>query len=336
MDERIRLSQDFLRAAGWDGADRKFLAADSSTRRYDRLRRGNETAVLMDAPPLTAEDPATFLSIADFLAGCGLSPPLCLAKDLRHGFLLLEDLGDGIFARLVEADPTMELPLYNLATQVLVHLQNQSPPTGLANLSAEDWGEAACFALDFYRFGIAQDHCDKTAFRNEVIAALHRHADGKRVLILRDYHAENLLWLPDRQGLAQVGLLDFQLAQLGQPGYDLVSLLQDARRDVSLVTEAAMIQQFVDSSGGSMAQFQISYAALGAQRALRIIGIFARLCLQGGKPGYLSMIPGVWDQLWRNLAAPELAELARVCRTLLPEPTPENLAKIGAQCGLFP
>lgn len=336
MDDREVLARAFLQRAGWGTAERRFLAADSSTRRYDRLVRGGETAVLMDAPPPFAEDPALFLAIADYLAGYGLSPPRCLAKDLPNGFLLLEDLGDGIFARLVEADPTLEQALYRLATQVLLHLQAQVPPPGLTNLTAEDWGDAAGFALDWYRFGITGNRCDTTAFCGEVAAVLNRHADGPRVMILRDYHAENLLWLPDRQGLAQVGLLDFQLAQLGQPGYDLVSLLQDARRDVSLTTEAGMVRHFVEVGGYAEAQFSAAYAALGAQRALRILGIFARLCLNGGKPGYLRMIPRVWGQLWRNLAAPELANLAELCRALLPEPTPENLAKIGAQCGHFP
>lgn len=336
MGDRDVLARAFLQRAGWGMAERKFLAADSSTRRYDRLVRGAETAVLMDAPPPFAEDPALFLAIADYLAGCDLSPPRCLAQDVPNGFLLLEDLGDGIFARLVEADPALERPLYRLATQVLLHLQAQIPPPGLTNLTAEDWGDAAGFALDWYRFAITGERCDTTAFCDTVAATLHRHADGPRVTILRDYHAENLLWLPDRQGLAQIGLLDFQLAQLGQPGYDLVSLLQDARRDVSLTTEAAMIRHFVESGGHAEAQFSAAYAALGAQRALRILGIFARLCLNGGRPGYLRMIPRVWGQLWRNLAAPELSDLAELCRALLPEPTPENLAKIGAQCGHFP
>jgi len=336
MTNREVLTHAFLLRAGWGTADRRFLAADSSTRRYDRLVRGAETAVLMDAPPPDAEDPALFLAIADYLAGCGLSAPRCLAKDLPNGFLLLEDLGDGIFARLVEADPTLERLLYQLATQVLLHLQRQVPPPELANLSAGDWADAATFALDWYRFGITGERCEAGAFKDTLTTALQRYADGPRIMILRDYHAENLLWLPDRQGLAQVGILDFQLAQLGQPGYDLVSLLQDARRDVSLATEAEMIRYFVEFGGYAEASFSAAYATLGAQRALRIIGIFARLCMNGGKPGYLQKIPRVWGQLWRNLVAPELSEMADLCRALLPEPTPENLAKIGAQCGHFP
>jgi hypothetical protein len=289
----------------------------------------------MDAPPGKGDDPAIFLTIAAHLSGLGLSAPRCYAQDLTNGFLLLEDLGDGIFAKLAKDDPGLENRLYSAATEVLVHLQSHPAAENLPDLSAADWAEAACFALDWYRFGITGERADVTEFRAALTEVLQRYADGPRVMILRDFHAENLLWLPDRPKLARVGLLDFQLAQLGQPGYDLVSLLQDARRDVSPQTEAVMVNHFVGLTGVSKAAFEPAYAALGAQRALRILGIFARLCLHGGKPGYLSLIPRVWGQLQRNLANPELAALAKICAKLLPEPTPEALARIGAQCGHF-
>ena len=130
-------------------------------------------------------------------------------------------------------------------------------------------------------------------------------------------------------------MLDFQLAQMGQPGYDLVSLLQDARRDVSPKVEADMMRYFAKARGQTEAEFAPAYAALGAQRALRIIGIFARLCLVEGKPGYLAKIPRVWGQLHRNLAHPDLTGLRQVCEALLPPPTAENLQRIEAKCGAF-
>ena len=335
MNERSTLSQAFLTKAGWGDAARQFLAGDASDRSYDRLSRGAKTAVLMDAPPGKGDDPATFLAISAHLSGIGLSAPNCYAQDLDNGFLLLEDLGDTIYASLLKTDPTLESSLYTAATQVLAHLQSQPPAQKLANLTTQDWADAACLAIDWYRFAITGDHADPADFRNALTDVLSDHADGPRVMILRDYHAENLLWLPDRPGLACVGLLDFQLAQLGQPGYDLVSLLQDARRDVSRETEAAMIHVFCDQTGIAAADFRSTYAALGAQRALRIIGIFARLCLHGGKPNYLPLIPRVWHYLQTNLAEPELAPLAKICARLLPEPTPEALSRIGAQCGHF-
>lgn len=335
MTERYALSQIFLANAGWGEADRWLLAGDASDRSYDRLALGDKTAVLMDAPPGKGDDPEIFLDIARHLTALGLSAPRCLAQDLTNGFLLLEDLGDGIYAPLIEANPALENSLYTAATAVLVRLQAAAPAQDLPNLTAQDWAEAACFAVDWYRYAITGDHADPSDFRAAMADALLRHADGPRVMILRDYHAENLLWLPERHGIARVGLLDFQLAQLGQPGYDLVSLLQDARRDVSRETELAMIQQFLSLTGATDARFRPAYAALGAQRALRILGVFARLCLHGGKPAYVALIPRVWQQLQRNLAAPELAKLRHICQSLLPEPTPEALAKIGAQCGHF-
>lgn len=335
MTDRKMLSEAFLQSAGWSQAVRVFLAGDASDRSYDRLTQGGQTAVLMDAPPGKGDDPATFLAIAEHLAGLGLSAPRCFAQDLEHGFLLLEDLGDGIFARLVRDDPNQESRLYTAATEVLCHLHKHPVAADLPNLSASDWAEAAYFALDWYRFAITGDRVDPTDFCTTLTHLLSQYADGPRLMILRDYHAENLLWLPDRQGLARVGLLDFQLAQLGHPGYDLVSLLQDARRDVSPQTEAAMVKHFMDLTGKAEADFLPAYAVLGAQRALRILGIFARLCLYGGKPGYLALIPRVWAQLQRNLAHPALAPLAEICARLLPEPTPEALARIGAQCGHY-
>jgi len=335
MTDRSNQMQAFLTAAGWADAEVRFLAGDASDRSYFRLSRQGTRAVVMDAPPGRGDDPATFLAIASHLAALGLSAPRCFAQDLETGFLLLEDLGDGIYARLIEADLGAEPALYKPAVEVLVHLQAQPAAADLANLSAADWAEAACFALDWYRFAITGEHADPSDFRSILTAALARYADGPRVMILRDYHAENLLWLPDRAGLARVGLLDFQLAQMGQPGYDVVSLLQDARRDVSLDVESAMISHFIELTGSTDAAFRPAYAVLGAQRALRILGIFARLCLHGGKPGYIALIPRVWAQLQRNLAAPELAPLAAICSKLLPEPTPDALTKIGAKCGHF-
>jgi N-acetylmuramate 1-kinase len=336
MTDRATLSRAFLISVGWGSADRRFLAGDASDRSYDRLTKGAETAVLMDAPPGKGDDPATFMAIAAHLAGLGLSPPRILADDLQNGFLLLEDLGDALFARLVAQDPAREAPLYTAATDVLVQIQRHPAPAGLPNLSAQEWAKAAEFALDWYAFAITGQTPDGNQFRHALADLLALYADGPRVMILRDYHAENLLWLPDRAGVARVGLLDFQLAQMGQPGYDLVSLVQDARRDVSAQTEDAMIRRFVDATGGDMARFATGYAVLGAQRALRILGVFARLCLKSGKPGYLPLMPRVWDQLQRNLAHPALAPLARICHDTLPDPTPEALARIGAQCGKTP
>ena len=336
MTDRHALSQSFLQAARWGQATRKHLAGDASDRRYDRLTLGHKTAVLMDAPPGKGDDPAVFVSVAAHLSTIGLSAPRIIAQDLTLGFLLLEDFGDALFAREIIRDPAQEAHLYTAATDVLIHLQNAKPAPGLPNLSPSDWAEAARFALDWYYFAITGNRAETDAFTDTLSNLITIHANGQRVMILRDYHAENLLWLPAREGVARVGLLDFQLAQLGQPGYDLVSLLQDARRDVSPGTESAMITRMIAATGANANPFQTAYAVLGAQRALRILGIFAKLCLHDAKPQYLPLIPRVWHHLQRNLAHPALAPLATICANRLPEPTPANLHKIGQQCGKYP
>lgn len=333
VSTRATLSQRFLEQAGWGAALRAHLAGDASDRSYERLRLGTETAVLMDAPPGQGDDPATFVAIARHLAAIGLSAPRVLAQDLAHGFLLLEDLGDGLFARLLAQNPTGEAELYAAATDALLHLHAHPPAPGLPDATAADWGAAVALAVEWYRFGATGARADAAPLTATLAAALATLADGPRVMILRDFHAENLIWLPARHGIARVGLLDFQLAQLGQPGYDLVSLLQDARRDVSAPTEEAMIRRFIAATGAPDATFRSAYATLGAQRALRIIGVFARLCMVAGKAGYLPLLPRVWRQLQRNLAHPALADLAACCAALIPEPTPAILQRLGTRCG---
>ena len=333
MSDRKNLSDHFLARCGWADAQRCFLAGDASDRRYDRLtRHSGESVVLMDSPPGKGDDPASFVKIAEYLHSAGLSPPKIFAMDLAHGFLLIEDLGDALFARVLEADPELEADLYRAAAQVLVHLQAQPAPSGLDNLTAQEWATAAAFALDWYAFSATGVRIDTTGFIAALTAALHKHADGPRVTILRDYHAENLVLLPKRQGVSAVGLLDFQLAQLGQPGYDLVSLLQDARRDVSPALADTIVTEFARETRADPNQFRTGYAVLGAQRSLRILGIFARLCLVGGKSSYLRLLPRVWVHLQHNLAHPELSDLSSQCRALLPEPTDEIIQRIRTKC----
>lgn len=338
MGDRGRAITAFLAAAGWAQADRRHLAGDASDRRYERLRLGAATAVLMDNPPGGADDPAAFVAMAGHLRGLGLSAPAILAQDVAQGFLLLEDLGDDLFARLLEADPDpdREAVLYAPAVEVLLHLHSAPPPPDLPDLSAPDWAQAAAVALEVYAFAATGDRADPGPFLATLTDLMARHADGPRVLILRDFHADNLLWLPARAGLGRVGILDFQLGQLGQPGYDLVSLLQDARRDVAPATEAAMTARFAAATCTPPKVFAARYATLGAQRALRILGVFARLCLVAGKPGYLRLLPRVWQQLQRNLDHPALADLRAVCDKALPEPTPDVLQRIARQCPTSP
>lgn len=325
----------FIDRAGWHDAGRAALKGDASSRRYQRLFRHDQSAILMDAPPDQVDSAVDFARIDRHLRSLGLSAPEILADDAADGYLLLEDLGDALYPAIIADTPSLEPELYRAAADVLLHLQAHPAPDNLPDLTAQDWAEAAGFAVDWYRKGILGTADNRAEFVSVLAETLIRHADGPRVLILRDYHAENLIWLPDRNGLARVGLLDFQLAQLGQPGYDLVSLLQDARRDVPEAIEAAMVAHFATARGDDPEAFRATYAALGAQRALRILGIFARLCLKDGKARYTALIPRVWGQLQRNLSHPALSDLRTICDRLLPRPTPESLKMLEDQCGAF-
>lgn len=336
MPDRGALASGFLARSGWAGAERRFLAGDASARSYDRLSMPAGSAVLMDAPPDLGEDIAPFITIAQHLRGIGLSAPRILAEDRENGFLLLEDLGDDLFASLAARNPALEPDLYGAAVDVLVRLQACPPAPSLPDASTADWAQAAAVALDWYRYAITGDRIDTANFRACLQDAMDAHANRPRVMILRDFHAENLLWLPDRTGIERVGILDFQLAQMGQAGYDLVSLCQDARRDVGATVEAGMIRRFLEGTGAEAQTFVPAYAVLGAQRALRILGVFARLCLAMGKPGYVPLVPRVWSQLQQNLAHPALAGLAALCADLLPEPTSANLGRIRSQCAIAP
>jgi N-acetylmuramate 1-kinase len=333
MDNRKSQSDAFLLAHGWGQATRSFLAGDASDRTYDRITKGHDTAVLMDAPPGRGDDPALFVATAEHLRRAGLSVPKVLAQDLLHGFLLLEDFGDNLFARMVNDHAAGEADLYTAAVDALLCLQAAPAMPTIPDLTADDWATAALFAVEWYAFGVTGQRNDSRSLHDILATALSRAADGPRVLIHRDFHAENLIWLPKRTGIRRVGILDFQLLQMGQPVYDLVSLLQDARRDGSAPTFLTAKRHYLERTGQNAVAFEHAFAVIGAQRALRILGIFARLCLTDGKGHYVSLIPRVWLQLQTNLAHPALHQLRDVCMTLLPVPTPENLALLREKCG---
>ena len=333
MTERAAKALAFLSRAGWAGARREALAGDASNRRYERLTRpgSGRTAILMDAPAERGEDVRPFVRIARFLRGAGLSAPEIIASDAENGFLLLEDLGDDLFARVIPRNPRLEPLLYETATDVLVALHEVAPPPDLGTYDPSLMTDLSALAFDRYRIGItglpdpALREAFVVAFRPLLEAVMRGVAP---VLIQRDYHAENLLWLPQRAGIARVGLLDFQDAMLGHPAYDLVSLSQDARRDVPREIEAAMIARYAARTGRERAELEAACAVLGAQRNLRILGVFARLSLDSGKPHYVDLIPRVWGLLQRDLAHPALAPVAGLVRRELPEPTPGNLQRL--------
>lgn len=334
MTSRAELSRLFLAQNGYDHWQRRFLAGDASPRSYDRLSLGDKTLVLMDAPPERGEDVRPFVKMASHLHSLGLSAPEILAADEQNGFLLLEDLGDDLYARVLDrgADPAA---LYKTALQALHILQKAPPPAGLPAHSPGFMADAAGLAFSWYARAITGEAQDPAPLVAAMAEAMSAHCTQVPVLVLRDYHAENLLWLPGREGAARAGLLDFQMGSLGQPEYDVISLLQDARRDVDPAFADAMIADYAGLRGADPNQTALACAVLGAQRNLRILGGFTRLSLHFGKPGYVKLIPRVWGYLLRCLARPELAELREIAARL-PAPDATALKRIEDLCGTCP
>lgn len=338
MSERdVRLTQ-FLEASGWADAARAPIAGDASNRRYERLRKpDNSVAILMDSPADKGEDVRPFLRVAQHLSQLGLSAPKILSQDAKNGFLLLEDLGDDLFARVIPKHPEQEHMLYTAATDVLTELHQHPAPSDLAAYSPKIMTEMAALSYHWYRRGcdLAYEELAET-FEAAFLPILQEYASDADVLIQRDYHAENLLWLPSRTGAARVGLLDFQDAMAGHRAYDLVSVLQDARRDVPQNVENDMIDYYVSRTGQDRAQFLAAYHVLGVQRNLRILGVFARLCMVSGKPHYVDFIPRVWEFILRNLSHPALAPVSDIILKDMPTPTDAILARLKEKCATIP
>ena len=298
--------EPFLASAGWSGAVIEPLPGDASFRRYFRLRRGDQTAMLMDAPPPN-EDPAPFLRAAKWLDANGMRAPVILAEDGARGLVLLEDFGEVRMRDYLDEWPADEREVYRGAVAALADL-HRLPPGPFVDYSLAEYQREARLFVEWFcpARGLDVDGAGWTAAWEEVLAPLlPRQRPG--VTVLRDYHAENIMLLGS---LAKQGLLDFQDALVGHPAYDLVSLLQDARRDVSPELEAEMFDHYRALTGAGD-DFLADYARLGAQRNAKIVGIFVRLCQRDGKPRYLSLIPRVWALMERDLAHPALAPVAR-------------------------
>jgi aminoglycoside/choline kinase family phosphotransferase len=310
----------FLDTTRWRGIPAVPLAGDASFRRYYRLAGNRGTAVLMDAPP-PQEDIGPFVAVAGLLRELGLSAPEVLAEDRAKGFLLLEDFGDDTYTRLL-ARGADEPALYRLAVDTLVALQRAAEPRGTPELPPYDierlLGEAALF-VDWYRPLAGELHEEYLALWR---ALLPDAVVAPPTLVLRDYHIDNLMLLPNRSGVRSCGLLDFQDAVTGQPSYDLVSLLEDARRDIPGPLRQAMTERYLAAFPGLDRQaFLRSAAILSAQRNCKILGIFTRLWRRDGKRQYLAHIPRVWRLLEADLRHPALTSIARWLDRHLPPET---------------
>jgi N-acetylmuramate 1-kinase len=297
--------EQFLDRAGWGGAVIQPLAGDASFRRYFRIIDGDRCAMLMDAPPPN-EDPVPFLRAAKWLDANGMRAPRILAEDAARGLVLLEDFGDVRMREYVDQWPVDEREIYTGAIDALIQLHNLPPGPFLDYAMSEYMREVKLFtewycpAQNLYVDGPGY----VAAWQKVLGEVLPRQRAG--VTVLRDYHAENIMLLG---GLQIQGLLDFQDALVGHTAYDLVSLLQDARRDVDPALETEMFDYYVAQTGAG-ADFLADYATLGAQRNAKIVGIFVRLWKRDGKPKYLGYIPRVWALLERDLTHPALKPVA--------------------------
>jgi N-acetylmuramate 1-kinase len=296
---------EFLASCGWAGAQILPLAGDASFRRYFRIVDGDRSAVLMDAPP-QHEDVRPFVAVAEWLAEKGLTAPDILARDIDRGLLLLGDFGDWRLREVLDSDPSRERELYELATDVLVHLHLHEPMPGLPPHGLQQWLEELNLFTDWYCPAVGLE-VDAGAYRDAWTEVLSSVAgDGLApVTVLRDYHAENVMLVKGREGVAHFGLLDFQDALSGHPAYDLASVLEDARRDVPEAIERAMLDRYVAATGNGDA-FRRAYWALAAQRNTRILGVFTRLWKRDNKPHYTQFQPRMWGLLERDLAQPGL------------------------------
>jgi aminoglycoside/choline kinase family phosphotransferase len=333
----------FLAQAGLAEARREALAGDASTRRYERLHEASGvTLILMDQPPSVETQPCppnadpaerarlgynamarlaagrvdAFIACAGYLRGLGLSAPRVIACDTGAGLAVLEDLGDDLYARLIEAGED-ETPLYDAAADVLVRLHAQPPPDTLTTdgvawplLTYDEvalktggdlflqWLPHLYPELDFSP--AARDEWES------LWAPIRAMGEaGATVFCHRDFHAENLIWRPERVGAGRVGLLDFQDALRAHPAWDLSMLLHDARRDVSPEREAAVLQRYFERRPDMDRQAMLAaFHGLGALNNARILGLFARLVVRDGKPRYKAFMPRLWRYIDRCLVEP--------------------------------
>jgi aminoglycoside/choline kinase family phosphotransferase len=314
MADRSAQMDAFVAAAGWGKARCAPLADDASFRRYLRLHGDNGTAVLMDAPP-PQEDVRPFLDVAGRLAALGYSAPTVMAADADAGFILLEDLGDDTFTRVLADRPDRETALYTLAVDLLIDLHRSAPDiAGLPVYNEVLLQAEADLLIDWYWpevHGAPASNAVRRAYQAAWRPLFARAAAMPATLVLRDFHVDNLLWLDGRAGVARCGLLDFQDAVAGPSVYDLVSLLEDARRDVPAALADRLKRRYLAAMPAlDPDAFEAAYAILGAQRAAKVIGIFTRLWRRDGKPGYRHHIPRVWRWLEGDLKHSALAPVA--------------------------
>ncbi|HUE47232.1 MAG TPA: tRNA (adenosine(37)-N6)-threonylcarbamoyltransferase complex ATPase subunit type 1 TsaE [Aestuariivirgaceae bacterium] len=338
---RMEAVRNFLLSTQWADARRLHLNGDASIRRYERLVAGEgRTAVLMDMPARPdgpairngrsysaiahlAEDCSAVVAVNAGLRDAGLSAPELYAADLKQGFLIIEDFGDELYGRML-ADGEDVSEAMAAAVDLLAYVAERDWPAAIPLPDGTDHRIARydddavsveVSLLPDWFWPLVKGEAIPRGLRDAFEAAWAQalpaaHTDAS-VWMLRDYHSPNLVWLPERSGIERVGLLDVQDCVFGHPAYDLASLLQDARVDIAAALASSMFKRYCATRQSSprfdRAGFEAAYAVLGAQRATKILGIFARLSRRDGKHQYLRHLPRVSRTLEANLAHPALA-----------------------------
>jgi hypothetical protein len=349
--ERIVRLRAFLDESGFGEAKRQRMQGDASTRIFERLTLDGKTSILMnapaqpDGPPVRdgkpystiahlAEDTVPYVAVAAALRERNMSAPTILHAETKNGFIIMEDLGE---QRVVAGDPPAPIDhCYEAAIDFLVSLHRRKLPDvltvaphfthALARYDIDAFLIEAELLLDWYLTSIG---APATAAVREAFVVLWREALAPAIAapatwVLRDYHSPNLLWLPERPDIARIGVVDFQDAVIGPGAYDVASLIQDARVDVPEAMEVALLSRYARARRGDVhfdtASFTLVYATLAAQRATKILGIFARLNRRDGKPQYLRHMPRIWTYLQRALVHPALAPLEAWYAANVPAP----------------
>jgi aminoglycoside/choline kinase family phosphotransferase len=327
MENREKLIHEFIKKNNLENTKRFKLSSDASFRRYERLVGDERSIMLMDAPPQN-ENIESFINIDNYLLRRGLSAPEIYDVDVENGLMLLEDFGNDSFTNILSGKSDVskdftEIELYEAAIDVLIQLDRSTLPQQTPDYDGDLLMKECMLLTDWYlpntnpnaNTNIAVD--EYLSIWNDL---LNLNKVSEDVVVLRDYHADNLMWLPERSGVQNVGLLDFQDAVIGSPIYDIVSLLEDARRDVSKQTVQHCINHYLNVRKSiDREAFNSVYAILAAQRNCKIVGIFARLAVRDNKERYLNYLPRVWKHLEKGIQHPTLKPLNEWFEKVLPQ-----------------
>jgi aminoglycoside/choline kinase family phosphotransferase len=281
----------------------------------------------MDSDPTTNESIENFIYFTNQLRKQKFSAPKIYGQDICNGLLLLEDLGSDSFANILKSKPHLENHIYQEAINQLIEIRKNKIPHLTRKYDLKILLQEAVLFSEWYLSPLRASY-ESSHLLKILRVSLQETLKQDTTLVLRDYHAENLMWLPDRRNNRRVGLLDYQDALAGNPAYDIASLLKDARREVPKKLQEELIKYFLKKTNLDHAVFSRDYSILSAQRNLKIIGIFSRLSIRDNKSGYLDLIPRVWKNLQDDLKHPSLNELSEFIKSNSPQPTLENLGKL--------